>query len=43
MRGKHWDDLPRWEQVLVGFAQGFAGEPTIKGRAALTATRILRT
>ncbi len=26
---KHWDDLSRWEQVLVGFAQGFVGEPRI--------------
>jgi len=26
---QRWDDLSRWEQVLVGFAQGFAGEPRI--------------
>lgn len=26
---QHWNDLSRWEQVLVGFAQGFAGEPRI--------------
>jgi len=26
---QYWDDLSRWEQVLVGFAQAFVGEPRI--------------
>jgi ABC-type nitrate/sulfonate/bicarbonate transport system ATPase subunit len=26
---QHWNDLSRWEQVLVGFAQGFVGETRI--------------
>jgi predicted ABC-type transport system involved in lysophospholipase L1 biosynthesis ATPase subunit len=27
--GRRWDDLSRWEQVLVGLAQGFVGDPTV--------------
>jgi putative ABC transport system ATP-binding protein len=27
--GRRWDDLLPWEQVLVGIAQGFAGDPEI--------------
>jgi putative ABC transport system ATP-binding protein len=27
--GQRWGDLSRWEQVLVGLAQGFVGEPTL--------------
>jgi predicted ABC-type transport system involved in lysophospholipase L1 biosynthesis ATPase subunit len=26
---KHWEELSPWEQVLVGLAQGFAGEPRV--------------
>jgi putative ABC transport system ATP-binding protein len=27
--GQRWGDLSRWEQVLVGLAQGFVGDPMI--------------